>query len=51
MEVLQLLTAERFPGDAAEEGVALDVAHAATSRSQPVAGIKLEQLWDNDEIV
>lgn len=41
-----MLTAESFPGHAAEEGVALDVAHASTSRSQPVAGVKLEQLGD-----
>lgn len=43
-----MLTAESFPGHAAEEGVALDVAHASTSRSQPVAGVKLEQLWDKN---
>lgn len=39
--------AQGFPGHAAEEGVALDVTHAPASRSQPVARIKLEELWDN----
>lgn len=44
---LRLLVAQGFPGDAAEEGMTLDVAHASTSRAQPVARVKLEQLWSS----
>ncbi|TNN76312.1 Dihydrolipoyllysine-residue succinyltransferase component of 2-oxoglutarate dehydrogenase complex, mitochondrial [Liparis tanakae] len=38
------LAAQRLPGDAAEEGVALDVAHASASRAQAIAGVELQQL-------
>lgn len=42
---LHLLVAQSFPGDAAEEGMTLDVTHTSTAGAQPVAGVKLEQLW------
>lgn len=42
---LHLLVAQSLPGDAAEEGVTLDVTHTSTAGAQPVAGVKLEQLW------
>lgn len=40
-----LLAAQSFPGDAAEEGMTLDVTHSSTSRAQAIAGVELEQLW------
>lgn len=40
-----LLAAQSFPGDATEEGMALDVTHTSSSRAQAVAGIELKQLW------
>lgn len=42
---LHLLAAQSFPGDAAEEGMTLDVAHTSTSRAQAIASVKLKQLW------
>lgn len=42
---LHRLTAQSFPGDAAEEGVTLDVTHTPSSRAQAIAGVKLQQLW------
>lgn len=45
--VPHLLTGQSFPGDAAEEGMTLDVAHTSTSRTQAIASVKLEQLWSS----
>lgn len=42
-----LLAAQSFPGDAAEEGMTLDVTHSSTSRAQAIAGVELEQLWSS----
>lgn len=41
----RLLVAQRFPRDAAEEGMTLDVTHTSTSRAQAIASIKLKKLW------
>ena len=39
-----LLAAQSFPRDTTEEGMALNVTHTSTSRTQAIAGIELKQL-------
>lgn len=41
------LAAQGLPRDAAEEGMTLDVTHAASSRAQAIAGVELKQLGRN----
>lgn len=47
VQQLHLLAAQSFPGDAAEEGMTLDVTHSSTSGAQAIAGVKLKQLWSS----
>lgn len=47
VQQLHLLAAQSFPGDAAEEGMTLDVTHTSTSGAQAIASVKLKQLWSS----